>query len=203
MPEPKPQPEYPNPMKRYILVAATLCLQTDAFAQAQHQHHGGHMHQQPPAAAEPAHAGSHSPYAGMQQRAIKALSEQQVADLKAGRGMALALPAELNGYPGPSHTLELADALQLTPQQKSQTQKLFDEMKQQSVAAGAELLSAEESLDSLFKNKTVTVTNMGPAIKRAADAQAKLRETHLEYHLSMLEVLSAEQVARYNTLRGY
>jgi hypothetical protein len=33
-----------------------------------------------------------SPYAGMQTRTIKALSEQQVADLKAGRGMGLALP---------------------------------------------------------------------------------------------------------------
>jgi Spy/CpxP family protein refolding chaperone len=139
----------------------------------------------------------------MQQRAIKALSEQQVADLKAGRGMALALPAELNGYPGPLHTLELADALRLTPQQKSQTQKLFDEMKQQSVAAGAELISAEESLDLLLKKKTATLANMGAAIKRAAEAQAKLRETHLKYHLSMLEVLSAEQVAIYNKVRGY
>lgn len=139
----------------------------------------------------------------MQQRAIKALSEQQVADLKAGRGMALALPAELNGYPGPAHTLELADGLQLTPQQKSQTQKLFDEMKQQSVAAGAELLSAEESLDALFKNKTVTSVNLTQAIKRASDAQAKLRETHLRYHLSMLDVLTPAQVAAYNKLRGY
>ena len=49
------------------------------------------------------------PYAGMQARPIKALSEQQVADLAAGRGMGLALAAELNGYPGPSHVLELAD----------------------------------------------------------------------------------------------
>ena len=41
-----------------------------------------------------------TPYAGMQSRPIKALSEQQVADLQAGRGMGLALAAELNGYPG-------------------------------------------------------------------------------------------------------
>ena len=117
--------------------------------------------------------------------------------------MALALPAELNGYPGPSHTLELADALKLTPQQRLQTQKLFDEMKQQSVMAGTAYLAAEESLDALFKGKTVTLTNMGEAIKRSADAQARLRETHLRYHLSMLEVLSAEQVETYNRLRGY
>jgi hypothetical protein len=46
-----------------------------------------------------------TPYAGMQTRPIKALSEQQVADLQAGRGMGLALAAELNGYPGPAHVL--------------------------------------------------------------------------------------------------
>jgi len=46
-------------------------------------------------------AAQHQPYAGMQSRPIKALSEQQIGDLKAGRGMGLALPAELNGYPVP------------------------------------------------------------------------------------------------------
>ena len=55
-----------------------------------------------------------SPYAGMQARSIKALSEQQIADLKAGRGMGLALAAELNGYPGPAHVLEVADQLGLS-----------------------------------------------------------------------------------------
>ena len=47
-----------------------------------------------------------TPYTGMQARSIKALSDQQIADLGAGRGMGLALAAELNGYPGPSHVLE-------------------------------------------------------------------------------------------------
>ena len=35
-------------------------------------------------------------YADMRTRSIKALSDQQIADLRAGRGMALALAAELN-----------------------------------------------------------------------------------------------------------
>jgi hypothetical protein len=59
------------------------------------------------------------PYSGMQSRPIKALSDQQVADLKAGRGMGLALAAELNGYPGPSHLVELSDQLGLTAEQLS------------------------------------------------------------------------------------
>jgi hypothetical protein len=45
------------------------------------------------------------------------LSDEQIADLRAGRGMALALTAELNGYPGPLHVLDLADQLALTATQ--------------------------------------------------------------------------------------
>ena len=70
-----------------------------------------------------------TPYAGLQTRPIKALSDQQVADLKAGRGMGLALAAELNGYPGPSHLLELAVQLGLSDPQKTRIQGLFEAMK--------------------------------------------------------------------------
>jgi hypothetical protein len=44
-----------------------------------------------------AFAFAQTPYAGMQTRPIKALSEQQISDLNAGRGMGLAMAAELNG----------------------------------------------------------------------------------------------------------
>jgi hypothetical protein len=57
------------------------------------------------------------PYAGLQNRSIKSLSDQQIADLNAGRGMGLALAAELNGYPGPVHAIELAGELHLSPEQ--------------------------------------------------------------------------------------
>ncbi|MBW5435799.1 hypothetical protein FXB41_13685 [Bradyrhizobium canariense] len=56
-------------------------------------------------------AQSGQPYAGLEHRPIKALSHQQIEDLRAGRGMGLALAAELNGYPGPSHVLEFGDRL--------------------------------------------------------------------------------------------
>lgn len=62
----------------------------------------------------PALAWAETPYAGMQSRPIKALSDQQLSDLRAGRGMGLALAAELNGYPRPSHVLELANQLGLS-----------------------------------------------------------------------------------------
>ena len=65
------------------------------------------------------HAGHHQPqpigYAGMHTRDIKALSPEQVADLREGRGMGASLPAELNGAPGPIHVLELSQQLKVTP----------------------------------------------------------------------------------------
>jgi len=78
-------------------------------------------------------AQSQQPYAGLEGRSIKALSEQQVADLRAGRGMGLALAAELNGYPGPMHVLEMADALDLSGQQRAKMQKLFAAMKAEAI----------------------------------------------------------------------
>ena len=52
-----------------------------------------------------------SPYAGQEQRSIKALSDREISDLTEARGMGLAKAAELNSYPGPLHVLELASAL--------------------------------------------------------------------------------------------
>src|SRR5215471_17006142 len=84
-----------------------------------------------------------TPYAGLQARQIKSLSEQQVANLKAGRGMGMALAAELNGYPGPAHVLELADRLDLTPDQRTKVQTLFDAMKAEAIPLGSKLLERE------------------------------------------------------------
>src|SRR5690348_1160905 len=88
-----------------------------------------------------------SPYTGMQSRSVKALSEQQVADLNEGRGMGMALAAELNGYPGPSHVLELADKLDLSTDQRTQVQGLFDSMKTEAIPLGSRLIEQEADLD--------------------------------------------------------
>ena len=58
-----------------------------------------------------------SPYAGQQARDIKALSPDEIQGYLTGQGMGLAKAAELNGYPGPLHVLELAAELKLTEEQ--------------------------------------------------------------------------------------
>jgi hypothetical protein len=144
-----------------------------------------------------------SPYAGMQTRPIKALSEQQVADLKAGRGMGLALAAELNGYPGPAHLLELADRLDLSADQRSKLQELFASMKQEALPIGAKLLEQEAELDREFVSHTITPESLKSSTAAIAATQGILRETHLKYHLSTAALVTQGQMQRYSELRGY
>jgi Spy/CpxP family protein refolding chaperone len=143
------------------------------------------------------------PYAGLQNRAIKTLSDEQIADLNAGRGMGLALAAELNGYPGPIHAIELASELHLSPEQITKLKALFEAMKSEAIPLGASLISQERSLNSDFANRTITLANLEATTQKIGATQAALRAAHLKYHLSTVAILTPEQVARYNDLRGY
>jgi Spy/CpxP family protein refolding chaperone len=148
-------------------------------------------------------AQSQQPYAGLEGRSIKALSEQQIADLRAGRGMGLALAAELNGYPGPMHVLELADALDLSGQQRAKMQELFAAMKAEAIPLGERLIAQEADLDDAFASKTITPASLAASTEAIGTTHAALRRAHLKYHLFTVEVLTSEQARRYGELRGY
>jgi Spy/CpxP family protein refolding chaperone len=144
-----------------------------------------------------------SPYAGFESRAIKALSDQQISDLRAGLGLSLALAAELNGYPGPRHTLEFADGMGLTDVQRAKVSELFSAMKAESIAIGETLIAQEADLDRQFASKTITPASLIASTQAIGSTQAALRATHLKYHLLTIEVLTPAQVQRYMELRGY
>ena len=148
-------------------------------------------------------ATAQTPYAGMQARPIKALSEQQVADLRAGRGMGMALPAELNGYPGPSHLLELGDQLGLSDTQRAAVKDLFEAMKAEAIPLGERLIAQEAALDGLFAERTVTPESLAAATSAIGQSAASLRNAHLKYHLATVALLEPEQIERYAALRGY
>jgi len=143
------------------------------------------------------------PYAGLQARSIKALSEQQIADLKAGRGMGLALAAELNGYPGPMHVLELADSLGLSADQRAKVSELVAAMMAEAIPLCEQLIAQEADLDKQFADKTVTPERLEASTNAIGVTSGALRRAHLKYHLSTLDVLTAAQAHRYAELRGY
>jgi len=144
-----------------------------------------------------------TPYAGMQSRSIKALSDQQIADLRAGRGMGLALAAELNGYPGPSHLLELADKIGLSDAQRNSAHHMFESMKAETIPIGERLIAQEAALDRLFADHAITPEKLSAATAQIGATQAELRATHLKYHLSTVAMLEPSQIQQYSALRGY
>jgi hypothetical protein len=155
------------------------------------------------AATSGALAQTHQPYAGHQTRAIKALSDQQIADLRAGRGMGLAMAAELNGYPGPMHVLELAAPLDLSPEQRARMAQLTAAMKAEAIPLGEKVIAAEAAMDRRFADRSIDGPSLDASVQAIGEAAAALRLAHLRYHLATVEILTAAQVGKYNELRGY
>ncbi|MFQ5570491.1 MAG: Spy/CpxP family protein refolding chaperone [Rhodothermales bacterium] len=144
-----------------------------------------------------------SPYAGEQARPVKALSEQDVEGYLSGQGMGFAKPAELNHYPGPKHVLALADELELSEEQRTHTQALFEQMQAEAVEVGRQIVAGEGDLDALFAGQEADPQRMRALLDELGVLQARLRFIHLEAHLRMKRLLTEEQVRHYDQLRGY
>ena len=143
-----------------------------------------------------------TPYAGQQARAIKALSLAEVAALRGGEGMGLAKAAELNGYPGPRHLLDLAPELGLRQTQKQQVAAVRDRMSAAARALGATLIEREAALDRLFAGGEITPERLNEETAAIGEVQARLRAAHLLAHIETRSILSPARLAQYNLLRG-
>ena len=177
-------------MRTLTLAIAAVLAALPAAAQ-----HGGHH-------AHGAQGGA-SPYAGQQSREIKALSDEELKDLRAGAGMGFAKAAELNRYPGPSHALELADRIQLTPQQREQLAALMQRHKAEARRMGEHVVSLERELDALFARGKPTAAEVERLSVAIGDAQGRLRAEHLRTHLETTALLTPAQIDRYAEARGY
>jgi Spy/CpxP family protein refolding chaperone len=144
-----------------------------------------------------------SPYVGQQSRAIKALSGEDIEALRNGDGMGLAKAAELNGYPGPRHVLALIRELKLTESQAAQVTTIRDRMSAAAKPLGDELIDRERALDRLFAEREITAERLTIATAAIGDLQGRLRAVHLAAHLETRVILSAEQLAQHDKLRGY
>lgn len=144
-----------------------------------------------------------APYAGQQVRAIKSLSPDDVAALRAGSGWGFAKPAELNGYPGPLHVLELRDRLGLDAGQRTRIEAIYAAMKASAKQLGRDYLAAEQALDAAFARGNATPEAVEALTQAAARLRAKLQSVHLRAHLQTTPLLSSAQRHRYAVLRGY
>ena len=93
--------------------------------------------------------------------------------------------------------------MKLSAQQRAHTNELYHKMKQEAVPLGERLIQSEASLDRLFATRTITPAKLDIATNDIARLQGQLRQTHLKYHLAMVDLLSPEQTQHYRQLRGY
>ena len=148
-------------------------------------------------------AGQESPYAGQEQRQIKALSKADIEGYLRGKGMGYAKAAELNSYPGPKHVLELVEELGLTESQLGETTALFESMQGRAIELGRVLVQKEQDLDDAFASNVITADSLAALLSEIAGLEGKLRYVHLEAHLKQKKILSADQLAQYQASRGY
>jgi hypothetical protein len=147
-----------------------------------------------------------SPYFGQDMRDIKSLSDEDVQSLQNGTGEAfggMAKLAELNGYPGPRHVLDMASELQLTDGQKMEIEHIYQNMSNDAKSIGAAIIDIEQDMDGAFANKAITQENLRLILDKSADLYGQLRFVHLSTHLHTVQILTLEQVQMYNTMRGY
>jgi len=161
----------------------------------------------PPSSGECPHAATHqhaaSPYAGQEGSEIKAVSADEMKALREGTGMGLAKPAELNHYPGPRHVLDMKEEIGLSEAQTARLQAIFDRMHSTAVVLGGQIIAKEKALDEEFASGTIDKSTLADLTTRIGALQAALRAVHLSAHLEAKDVLTPEQVAKYDSLRGY
>jgi len=131
------------------------------------------------------------------------LSEQELKAYLSGAGFGMAKAAELNGYPGPKHVLELSKELQLSPSQQQATEKLYQQMHEQAMLVGKKLVELESNLAASFQSRKINASSLKSQLQELADTKSELRYIHLFAHLQEAEVLTPGQTLLYNQLRGH
>lgn len=163
----------------WLMALAGLILPVPGLAQ-DHEHHQHHA-----------------------ERGPQALTDERVEGLLAGEGLGYALPAELNSHPGPRHVLDLEDELDLSQEQVEAVTRIFEEMNERARELGARLVEAEGDLDDLFRGGSAEAGEVEALVHSIGQLEAELRYAHLEAHLRTTELLTDEQIRRYDEERGH
>ena len=118
-----------------------------------------------------------------------------------GEGMGQAKYAEMNGYPGPKHVLELADKLRLTESERKSIQAIHDEMSTRAKDLGQRIVDVEEELNNAYKEGLVSEKSVRDDAEQIGRLRGKLRAVHLKAHLKTKKILTQAQIDLYKKLR--
>lgn len=121
--------------------------------------------------------------------------------LKAAAGSGMALYADVNGYPGPKHVLELRDSLKLTSEQTRRIEGIIKRMRSRATELGKRIIEQEQGLEALFRRHDATRAEIDRRARSIGTLRGDLRAVHLRAHLEARDVLTQEQIDRYISIR--
>ena len=119
-----------------------------------------------------------------------------------GEGMGMAAYAEMNGYPGPKHVLDLADKLGLSAKQKSDIREIYDDMLSRARATGKMVVRVEGELNDQFVHGGVKEENTTEDSETIGRLRGSLRAIHLGAHIRTKALLTTKQIETYMKLRA-
>ena len=76
-------------------------------------------------------------------------------------------------------------------------------MHKEATRLGQVLVDLEMSLDRMFVEKATTEDQTRDLILEISRVRGEIRFAHLNAHLQMVKTLSADQIDKYDELRGY
>ena len=117
-------------------------------------------------------------------------------------GMGQAKYAEMNGYPGPKHVIDLAVKLKLTDDQRKSVQKFYDEMSTRAKELGKQIVGIEKELNDAFTQGLVSEKSVASDCEEIGRLRGKLRAVHLTAHMKTKAVLNESQISLYKKLRS-
>ena len=125
--------------------------------------------------------------------------------LEKSEGAGMASYADINGYPGPKHVLEMQESLKLTDNQIKDISAIIDEMSENARATGELIVAKERELESSFRLGKANESHTKQLATEIGSLRGALRSVHLTAHIQAKSILTKEQIAIYMTLRhkGY
>jgi hypothetical protein len=137
--------------------------------------------------------------------AAAAASAQVPADkeaLLAGDGAGQGMYAELNGYPGPKHVLDLASTLNLSAEQKRLLTEIYKGMSARARELGTRIVRVEDELNTAFRQGLVNERSVTDDAEQIGRLRGRLRAVHLTAHIKTKDILSRAQLDMYKSLRA-
>ncbi|HWZ36409.1 MAG TPA: hypothetical protein VNW51_09630 [Mucilaginibacter sp.] len=133
---------------------------------------------------------------------IPTLTYQQYnAFLKGEAGEDMARIAEINHYPLPDKVLKYKYELDLSPIQVKKITDAANYLHRRRLQIGGSIIDTEHNLDSMFRHNKVQDGNLIFYTNRYGLYQGELKNAFLQACLSTRNLLSPQQMAKYESLR--